>query len=116
MKIRFHSSDRAPVELNGGGRFVFAREDFVPAYVKAFEQGVLQQRAEEAVESLRSSRVCPRDCEIDRYNNKIGVCKNSRLARVASAVPHFDKEDCMRSSNGSGTIFCGCDNLRRRVC
>ncbi len=36
MKIRFNSSDRAPVELSGNGRFVLSRKDFVPAYVTAF--------------------------------------------------------------------------------
>ena len=69
-----HSST-APFELNGGGRFVLSRKDFVPAYVRTFENGILQERAEEAIKSLRSCRVCPRDCEIDRFNNKIGVSR-----------------------------------------
>jgi uncharacterized Fe-S radical SAM superfamily protein PflX len=72
-----------PFELTGGGRFVVSRKTFVSAYVRAFEDGVLQQRAAEAIESLRSCKVCPRDCEIDRFNNKIGVCKSGRVARVA---------------------------------
>jgi len=81
-----------PDELNGGGRFVLSRKDFVPAYVKTFEEGILQERAEQAIEALRSCRVCPRDCKIDRFNNKIGVCKSGRLARVANAFPHFEKK------------------------
>jgi putative pyruvate formate lyase activating enzyme len=110
------NGDSAPFELSGGGRFVVSRKDFVPAYMNAFEQGVLQQRAAEAIESLRSCKVCPRDCEIDRYNNKIGVCKSGRLARVASAFPHFGEEDCLRGWNGSGTIFFGWCNLRCVFC
>ena len=106
----------APVELTGGGRFVLPHKDFVPAYVRAFEEGVLQERAAEAIESLRSCRVCPRDCDIDRYANKIGVCKSGRLARVASAFPHFGEEDCLRGWNGSGTIFFGWCNLRCVFC
>src|SRR6266542_5848256 len=105
-----------PVELTGGGRFALSRKHFVPAYVAAFEEGVLQERAEQAVESLRSCRVCPRDCDIDRYNNKIGVCKSGRLARVASAFPHFGEEDCLRGWNGSGTIFFSHCNLRCVFC
>jgi putative pyruvate formate lyase activating enzyme len=116
MNMRFNHSNRAPVELNGNGRFVLSRKDFVAAYLKAFEQGVLQQRAVEAIEGLRSCRVCPRDCEIDRFNNKIGVCKSGRLARVASAFPHFGEEDCLRGWNGSGTIFFGWCNLRCVFC
>jgi putative pyruvate formate lyase activating enzyme len=105
-----------PFELTGGGRFVVSRKTFVPAYVRAFEDGVLQQRAAEAIESLRSCKVCPRDCEIDRFNNKIGVCKSGRVARVASAFPHFGEEDCLRGWNGSGTIFFGWCNLRCVFC
>jgi len=105
-----------PFELGGEGRFVMSRKDFVPAYVRAFDEGILQQRAKEAIESLRSCKVCPRDCEIDRLNNKIGVCKSGRLARVASAFPHFGEEDCLRGWNGSGTIFFGWCNLRCVFC
>ena len=110
------NGDSAPFELTGGGRFVLPHKSFVPAYVRAFEEGVLQQRAADAIESLRSCKVCPRDCEIDRFNNKIGVCKSGRLARVASAFPHFGEEDCLRGWNGSGTIFFGWCNLRCVFC
>jgi putative pyruvate formate lyase activating enzyme len=95
---------------------VLSRQDFVVAYVRAFEEGILQDRAARAVESLRSCRVCPRDCQIDRFNNKIGVCKSGRHARVASAFPHFGEEDCLRGWNGSGTIFFGWCNLRCVFC
>src|SRR5215468_1934926 len=110
------NGDSTPFELSGGGRFVLSRKNFVPEYVRAFEQGLLQQRATEAIESLRSCKVCPRDCEVDRFNNKIGVCKSGRLARVASAFPHFGEEDCLRGWNGSGTIFFGWCNLRCVFC
>jgi putative pyruvate formate lyase activating enzyme len=89
MNTLFNSHDDVPFELHGGGRFALAGEDFVPAYLKAFEEGILQQRIEQALESLPSCRVCPRDREIDRLNDKIGVCKSGRQARVASAFPHF---------------------------
>jgi putative pyruvate formate lyase activating enzyme len=116
MKGIFRSPDAVPATLHGDGRFVLRRNDFTPAYERAFEEGVLQQRAEQAVESLRSCRVCPRDCQIDRFNNKIGVCKSGRYARVASAFPHFGEEDCLRGWNGSGTIFFGWCNLRCVFC
>jgi len=96
MSIFPRSGNSAPFELSGGGQYVLSRRDFVPAYVRAFEEGTLQERAEQAIESVRSCKVCPRDCQIDRYNNKIGVCKSGRLARVASAFPHFGEEDCLR--------------------
>jgi hypothetical protein len=64
MKVRFNFPECAPFELTGNRRFVISRQNFVPACVRAFEEGVLQERAEQAIESLRSCRVCPRDCEI----------------------------------------------------
>lgn len=116
MIAGFESRKTVPAELHGGGRFVLARKDFVPAYVKAFAEGILQQRARQAVESLRSCRVCPRDCEIDRLQNQVGVCRIGRRARVASAFPHFGEEDCLRGWRGSGTIFFSGCNLRCVFC
>jgi putative pyruvate formate lyase activating enzyme len=105
-----------PEELRGGGRFVLPRREFMPAYLRTFEEGRLKEKAEQAIETLRSCRVCPRDCQIDRFNNKIGVCKSGRFARVASAFPHFGEEDCLRGWNGSGTIFFSWCNLRCVFC
>ncbi len=105
-----------PAELHGQGRFVLSRKDYVPAYVKAYEAGVLQQRAAQALEALRSCRVCPRDCRIERFNDKVGVCKSGRLARVASAFPHVGEEDCLRGWKGSGTVFFSWCNLRCVFC
>ncbi len=97
-------------DLRGDGRFVLPRKGFVPAYVRSFEIGLLQERAQQAVESLRSCRVCPRDCRINRLENETGFCSTGRLARVASAFAHFGEEDCLRGWQGSGTIFfCGCN-------
>lgn len=116
MTARSTFSQNVPVELHGNGRFVLPRCDFVPAYVKAFETGMLQARAREAVESLRTCRICPRGCEVDRYNGKLGVCRSGRFARVASAFPHFGEEACLRGWNGSGTIFFSWCNLRCVFC
>ncbi len=116
MNLRLHSRDVVPAELHGGGRFVLSRKDFVPAYVKAFETGQLQERAKQAVESLRSCRVCPRDCQIDRFNNKVGVCRSGRQAQVSGAFAHLGEEGCLRGWKGSGTIFFSGCNLRCVFC
>ena len=116
MIVGFKFRETVPPALQGHGRFVLARKSFVPAYLKAFEEGTLQERARQAVESLRSCRVCPRDCQVDRLNNQVGVCKIGRRARVASAFPHFGEEDCLRGWRGSGTIFFSGCNLRCVFC
>ena len=49
-----------PVEVHGGGRFVLKRERFTPAYLKAHEEGRLQDKVEEALSHVGPScRVCP---------------------------------------------------------
>jgi putative pyruvate formate lyase activating enzyme len=96
--------------LDGGGRFLRPRRDFVPAYLKTYELGQLTEKVVAAQEMLRSCKVCPRDCQVNRRENKTGVCKTGRYARVSSAFAHFGEEDCLRGWNGSGTIFfSGCN-------
>ena len=94
---------RAPESLTGNGRFILSRKDFVPAYLKAHEEGRLREKAEEAREMLRCCRVCPRDCDVDRLQDEKGVCRTGRLARVTSAFTHFGEEDCLRGGRGSGS-------------
>jgi putative pyruvate formate lyase activating enzyme len=107
---------RVPRELSGDGRFVAARRQFVPAYVRTHEAGRLRSKVEEALLSLRCCRVCPRDCEVDRLANQKAACRSGRHARVASAFTHFGEEDCLRGWNGSGTIFFAWCNLRCVFC
>jgi len=96
--------------------WVRPREDFVQAYLETYESGSLAEKVEEALEELRSCRVCPRDCDIDRLADERAVCKTGRLAQVSSAFPHFGEEDCLRGSKGSGTIFFSHCNLRCVFC
>lgn len=116
MNPGIQSRRTEPLELHGNGRFLLSRKDFVPAYVRASETGLLRECAREAVESLQSCRVCPRECRVDRFNNRVGVCRSGRQARVASAFAHFGEEDCLRGWKGSGTIFFSGCNLRCVFC
>lgn len=76
--------DVIPATLHGGGRFVLPRKAFTAAYIRAFEEGLLPRRVEQALEALRSCRVFPRDCQIDTFSDKIGVCKSGRYARITN--------------------------------
>jgi len=105
-----------PPELNGNGRFRIPRQNFVPAYVKTYEEGRLKEKVEEALELLRPCTVCPRNCRVDRLADQRAACHSGRLARVSSAFPHFGEEDCLRGWNGSGTIFFAWCNLRCVFC
>ncbi len=92
------------------------RTEKYPAYLALAETGELNRRAAKAVEALASCQVCPRQCAVDRLQDRHGVCRTGRLARVASCFPHFGEEDCLRGWRGSGTIFFAGCNLRCAFC
>ncbi len=118
LGLRHSSNVRAmgPAAIHGDGRFLLDRERFVPAYLRSYEEGHLQEKVKEALSLLESCRVCPRDCGINRLEDQFAVCKSGRYARVASAFPHFGEEDVLRGWNGSGTIFFAWCNLRCVFC
>jgi putative pyruvate formate lyase activating enzyme len=107
-----------PPEVHGNGRFRLRRRDFVPAYLKTYEEGRLREKVEEALSHLGPScTACPRLCKgVDRLADQYGVCKVGRHARVSSAFPHFGEENVLRGHNGSGTIFFSMCNLRCVFC
>lgn len=96
--------------------FVMRSEDFEPAYLKLHRTGELFRRSREALKSLESCKVCPRDCEVNRLKDEHAVCKTGRHAIVSSYFPHFGEEDCLRGHNGSGTIFFSMCNLKCVFC
>ncbi|HLA88850.1 MAG TPA: radical SAM protein [Gemmatimonadaceae bacterium] len=87
-----------------------------PAYRALHRSGELRRRSERALASLRSCRVCPRDCDVNRLADKFAFCRTGRHAVVTSWFQHFGEEDCLRGWNGSGTIFLGHCNLRCVFC
>src|SRR6516164_4379548 len=107
-----------PAEVHGEGRFLLRRRNFTPAYLKAHDQGLLQEKVDAGLAHLGPScRACPRLCKgVDRLANQFGVCKVGRHAPVASAFPHFGEEDVLRGWQGSGTIFFSWCNLRCVFC
>jgi putative pyruvate formate lyase activating enzyme len=65
---------------------------------------------------LADCRACPRDCGVNRLEDRWAACKTGRHAVVSSFFPHFGEEDCLRGRNGSGTIFFSHCNLRCVFC
>ncbi|HOO79013.1 MAG TPA: radical SAM protein [Lachnospiraceae bacterium] len=65
---------------------------------------------------LEKCNLCPRQCMVNRQENQIGYCGETKEVRVARAALHFWEEPCISGKNGSGTVFfCGC-NLRCIFC
>jgi putative pyruvate formate lyase activating enzyme len=91
------------------------RSGFRPAHL-SLGTAELRRRAERALATLADCRACPRDCRVNRLEDKWAACKTGRYAVVSSAFPHFGEEDCLRGWHGSGTIFFGHCNLRCVFC
>jgi len=96
--------------------FTIDGSTFLPAYLTLYQSGELQKRAQMAVATLADCRACPRNCGVNRLENKTATCKTGRYAIVHSAFPHFGEEDCLRGWNGSGTLFFSMCNLRCVFC
>ena len=88
---------------------------FRPAY-RSLDRSALQARVERALAALADCRACPRDCGVNRLEDRWSACKTGRYAVVSSAFPHFGEEDCLRGWRGSGTIFFSHCNLRCVFC
>jgi putative pyruvate formate lyase activating enzyme len=86
-----------------------------PSYL-GLDPALLRARVEGAIAALADCRACPRDCRVNRLEDRWSACKTGRYAIVSSAFAHFGEEDCLRGWNGSGTIFFGHCNLRCVFC
>lgn len=62
-------------------------------------------------ESCRNCQLCPRNCRVDRTQDKIGVCGETAALRISHIGPHFGEEPSFTGTRGSGTIFfSGCSS------
>ena len=105
-----------PVQHRSAAVFQMKRSDFEPAYLRAWRSGALQRKVDEALAALADCTLCPRDCHVNRLENKFAVCKTGRYAVVGSHFAHRGEEDCLRGERGSGTIFFSWCNLRCVFC
>jgi putative pyruvate formate lyase activating enzyme len=81
------------------------KEIFHPGYLKLDKEGVLQGRVSQSRAILKSCRLCPRHCEVDRTADETGYCRTGIQSVVSSYSPHFGEEDPLVGIHGSGTIF-----------
>lgn len=50
-------------------------------------------------------QLCPRNCQVNRRNGQLGICKVSDSLKVARAALHFWEEPSISGTKGSGTVF-----------
>lgn len=65
---------------------------------------------------LKSCKLCPRECKVDRTTRKRGFCRTGDKPFVSSWGPHFGEERPLVGSHSSGTIFFGYCNLGCLFC
>ena len=87
-----------------------------PSYLKLDHEGQLPARLEKLLETMKSCRLCPRQCGVNRLEGEVGFCGTGRKARVASYNAHFGEEDPLVGQNGSGTLFMSSCNLLCSFC
>jgi putative pyruvate formate lyase activating enzyme len=74
------------------------------------------ERVQKAFALLKSCRLCPRKCGVNRLDGELGFCETGRKAIVASFNAHFGEESPLVGRSGSGTIFIGSCNLLCSFC
>jgi len=92
------------------------KKDFEPAYLKLHKTGELRKRGEELWRMMKSCRICPRGCGVNRLEGKKGFCGASSQLIVSSCHPHFGEEKPLVGKKGSGTIFFTNCSLRCVFC
>jgi putative pyruvate formate lyase activating enzyme len=89
---------------------------FEPSYINLLHNGELYKRAEKAYVNLSSCTSCPRDCNVNRIENELGICTSGHLPIVSSYTPHLGEEPVLSGTKGAGNIFFGNCNLKCIYC
>lgn len=54
---------------------------------------------------MKICTLCPRNCQVDRWEGKTGVCGQTGELKVARAALHYWEEPCISGKEGSGAVF-----------
>lgn len=68
------------------------------------------------LDELKSCKLCPRNCSINRLKGELGFCGANNNIKVAKVSLHKWEEPCISGSRGSGTIFFSNCNLKCVFC
>ena len=90
--------------------------DFEPAYMSLHRSGELKRRGQELWDIMRSCKLCPRECGVNRLEGKKEFCQASSQLEISSYHPHFGEERPLVGKGGSGTIFFTNCSLRCVFC
>jgi len=78
---------------------------FEPAYLKLHRTGELKKRGQELWNIMKSCRLCPRECKVNRLAGEKGFCQATSELVIVSYHPHFGEERPLVGRGGSGAIL-----------
>jgi len=90
-------------------------DELTPRYLE-LSPTALEARVTDLRALLRSCRLCPRRCGVDRLAGELGACRVGAQPMVSSYSAHFGEERPLVGRGGSGTIFLTYCNLRCLFC
>ena len=88
----------------------------IPGYVRLAETGELRARVDRARAALRSCRLCPRACSVDRESGERGYCTAAAAPRVFRHMAHHGEEPPVSGTRGSGAVFFSHCTMRCGYC
>ncbi|KAK5741947.1 hypothetical protein LTR17_003695 [Elasticomyces elasticus] len=92
----------------------FLLDSYTPRYQLLTATQASKKRSE-AYAHLRACNLCPRLCNVNRYEKR-GHCLIGSDVVVNTIAPHFGEEPCLQGHNGSGSVFFSGCNLRCVFC
>lgn len=87
-----------------------------PSYIDTYKSGELTKKIKIAYDLLKSCRICPWNCDVNRLKGELGICKTGKLPIIADYMPHFGEEAILVGEKGSGAIFISYCNLKCIFC
>ncbi|MCX7966145.1 MAG: hypothetical protein N2596_05935 [Syntrophorhabdaceae bacterium] len=91
-------------------------KNFIPSYIKLYENGELKRRGERLWARMEACNLCPRECGANRLKGQRGFCNSNANLEISGYHPHFGEEKPLVGYGGSGAIFLTNCSLRCVFC
>lgn len=76
----------------------------------------LEDKVKKLKKSLKSCKLCPHECGVDRTSGSKGFCRSGTGPAVSASMVHHGEEPPISGIRGSGTIFFSNCNMRCVYC
>ncbi|KAK5199601.1 hypothetical protein LTR20_005704 [Exophiala xenobiotica] len=93
----------------------FLLDDYIPRYHLISSADASKKRSA-AYAHLRQCNLCPRLCNVNRYETTGHCLIGADKVKIGTIAPHFGEEPCLQGHNGSGSVFFSGCNLRCVFC